>query len=132
MKNTLLIALAALPVLLTSCATPPPPPQAYHATDGSALVIQSIDGQTCRIVQPTASDKIANDQLLTTAKKLQSRQTAVVIMENYTEPQIGDQFRDRGTPWFVGLRTIGYKHIVFVQGNGSINPDGLITLAKYD
>lgn len=131
MKKILLPALVALPLLLSSCATPPPP-QAYHGTDNSALVIESLDGHTSRIVQPTASDKIANDAILTSARKLPQHQTAVVILENYTEAQIGEQFRSRGTPWFIGLRCLGYEHIVFLQGTGSNDPEGLLTLAKYD
>jgi hypothetical protein len=132
MKKFLLPALMVLPVLLSSCATPPPP-QAYHDTDHTALVIESLDGRTSRIVQPTASAMVvANDKVLNTARAFTQHQTAVVILENYTEAQIGDQFRDRGTPWFIGLRCLGYEHIVFLQGNGGHDPDGLITLAKYD
>lgn len=131
MKKILLPALMALPLLLSSCATPPPP-QAYHGTDNSALVIESLDGRTSRIVQPTTSDKIANDAILTSARNLPQHQTAVVILENYTEAQIGEQFRSRGTPWFIGLRCLGYEHIVFLQGTGSNDPEGLLTLAKYD
>jgi hypothetical protein len=131
MKKFLLPALMALPVLLSSCATPPVP-QAYHDTDHTALVIESLDGRTSRIVQPTASATVANDAVLNTARAFAQHQTAVVILQNYTEAQIGDQFRDRGTPWFIGLRCLGYEHIVFLQGNGSHGPDGLITLAKYD
>ena len=97
-----------------------------------ALVIESLDGSTSRIIQPTASPKVGNDQILTTAKTLPQHQTAVVILENYTEQQIGDQFRDRGTPWFIGLRSLGYEHIVFLQGKGDQDPEGLLTLAKYD
>ena len=59
------------------------------------------------------------------------RQTAVVILENYDEPQIGLEYRIRGTPWFVGLRGLGYEHIVFLQGRGVANPEGLITLTEY-
>jgi hypothetical protein len=33
---------------------------------------------------------------------------------------------------FVGLRYLGYQHIVFLQGRGVANPDGLITLAEYE
>lgn len=132
MKISLFLVVAAMPVLLSSCATPPPPPQAYHATDNSALVIESLDDHTSRMIQPAASAPVANDQLLTAARKLSRHQTAVVILENYTEPQMGDQFRDRGTPLFVGLRTVGYEHIYFLQGRGGREPEGLITLAKYD
>ena len=121
----------ALPLMLTSCATPPPP-QAYHTTDNSALVIESLDGRTSRLIQPTPTPEIGNDKVLTTARTLPQHQTAVVILENYNEPQIGDQFRNRGTPWFIGLRCLGYEHIVFLQGNGKSNPEGLIELAKYD
>jgi hypothetical protein len=131
MKKILLAALLGLPLFLTSCSTPTPP-QAYHATDSTALVIDSQDGRTSRIVQPILSQPVRNDKILTAAKVLPQRQTAVVILENYTEAQIGEQFRDRGTPWFIGLRCLGYEHIVFLQGNGQGNPEGLTELAKYD
>ena len=131
MKKALLPAILALPLLLNSCATPPPP-TAYHATDSSALVIDNLDGHTSRILQPTPTASTGNDQILTAAKTLPQHQTAVIILENYTESQVGDQFRDRGTPWFIGLRCLGYEHIVFLQGNGNNNPEGLVELAKYD
>lgn len=123
--------MAALPVILSSCATPQPP-QAYHTTDTSALVIDAMNARTSRIILPTPSGPIANDQVLTTAHNLSQHQTAVVILENYNEPQVGDEFRNRGTPWFIGLRCLGYEHIVFLQGNGAGSPEGLLTLAKYD
>ena len=131
MKKSLLLALAVVPLLLSSCATPKPP-QAYHGTDNSALVIESIDARTSRILMPTATGPIANGEIMTTVKNFPAHQTAVVILENYSETQVGDEFRDRGTPWFIGLRCLGYEHIVFLQGNGAGNPEGLVTLAKYD
>lgn len=131
MKKSLLLSLAALPVILSSCATPPPP-QAFHSTDSTAIVIDAVDARTSRIIMPAPVGPIANDAVLTAAKKLPLHQTAVVILENYNEPQIGDEFRNRGTPWFIGLRCAGYEHIVFLHGNGAANPEGLITLAKYD
>ena len=70
--------------------------------------------------------------VLAKAMALPEHQAAVVILENYTEPQIGEQFRDRGTALFVGLRNLGYQHIVFLQGNGIANPEGLMTLAEYN
>jgi hypothetical protein len=63
---------------------------------------------------------------------LSEHQEAVVILENYTELKIGEQFRDRGTALFVGLRNLGYQHIVFLQGNGVANPEGLVTLVEYN
>jgi hypothetical protein len=131
MKKTLSLAMAALPILLCSCATPQPP-QAFHNTDNSALVIESLDRQTCQIIQPTPSDKIENGKVMSRVSSLPQRQTAVVILENYSEPQVGGEFHDRSLPWFMSLRTLGYEHIVFLQGTGSNNPEGLITLAKYD
>lgn len=131
MKTKILFSLAVLPLLITACATPKPP-QTFHNTDQSALVISSLDTSTSQILEPAQSAKIPNDTILNAASALPTRQTAVVILENYTEPTIGEQFRDRGTPWFVGLRHLGYEHIVFVKGNGVGNPEGLITLAKYD
>ena len=126
------MAFAALALILTSCATPPPPPQAFHNTDNNALVIASLDDNTCKMLQPTSSSGEKNDMVLARAMTLPQHQAAVVILENYNEPQIGQQFRDRGTALFVGLRSLGYQHIVFLQGNGSANPEGLITLAEYN
>lgn len=117
--------------MLTSCVTEPPP-QAFYNTDGTALVIKSLDDRTCQMLEPKASVKEDNDKVLAEAMTLPQHQTAVVILENYTEPQIGEQFRYRGTPLFVALRNLGYQHIVFVQGMGVANPDGLMTLAEFD
>jgi hypothetical protein len=131
MKITILTGLLAIPLLLSSCATPRPP-QAFHKVDNTALVIDSLDNNTCQVVAPAPLGKQQNDQVLTEAHKLSPRQTAVVILENYSEPQPGAQFRDRTTALFVGLRGAGYEHIVFLQGNGVNNPEGLLTLANYD
>jgi hypothetical protein len=125
------LALAGMAVILTSCATPQPP-QAFYNTDSTALVIKSLDDGTSQIIQPLVSKRENNNMLLAKAMTLPQRQTAVVILENYSEPQIGEQFRDRGTPLFVGLRHLGYQHIVFVQGMGVASPEGLMTLAEYN
>jgi len=126
------MALAALAITLSSCASQPLPPQAFHNTDNNALVIASLDDNTCQMIQPKISSGEKNDLVLAKAMALPQHQAAVVILENYTEPQIGQQFRDRGTALFVGLRNLGYQHIVFLQGNGGDNPEGLITLAEYN
>jgi hypothetical protein len=129
MNINISLALAALAVILTSCATPS---RAFHNTDKTALVIESLDSQTCQMLQPNTSVRESNDQLLAEAAALSQHQTGVVILENYTEEEIGDQFRDRGTPWVVGLRNLGYQHIVFLQGLDVANPEGLTTLVRYD
>jgi len=123
------LALVALVIIATSCATPS---RAFHNTDNTALVVQSWDNQTCRMLQPTTSAKEDHDQLLARVVALPQHQTAVVILENYTEQEFGDQFRDRGTPWVVGLRNLGYQHIVFLQGVDVANPEGLTTLVQYN
>ena len=123
------LVMLALAVSLSSCATPS---RAFHNSDNTALVIQSWDNQICRMLQPTPSAKVTNDQLLAQAVALPQHQTVVVILENYTEEQFGDQFRDRGTPWLVGLRNLGYQHIIFLQGLDVANPEGLTTLVQYD
>ena len=122
------LILLALAVGVTSCATPS---RAFHNTDSTALVIESLDSQTSQMLQPNTSARKSNDQLLAEARALSQHQTAVVILENYTEEEIGGQFRDRGTPWVVGLRNLGYQHIVFLQGLGVANPEGLITIVQY-
>ncbi len=130
MKKIILPVLLAVPFLLSSCATPPPP-VAFHKTDNTTLVIESLDNKTSRIVQPAVSSKETNDKILTQAKSLLSRETAVVILENYTEPQPGTQFRDRSIDLFFGLRALGYEHIYFLQGNGLPDPENLLTVVEY-
>jgi hypothetical protein len=133
MKKNFLPALLACPLLLVSCATSPTAQrQTYHVTDVDALVVKSVDRQNSQMLQPAATEPTHNETVLSKAHALPKRQTAVVILENYTERQIGNDFRDRGTEWFVCLRNLGYQHIVFLQGNGLNNPEGLPTIAKYD
>jgi hypothetical protein len=125
-----IFTLLALPLFLTSCATKPP--VAFHKTDNSTLVIESLDNQTCQMLQPAPSARETNDRLLVQLRSLHEHQTAVVILENYNERRLGSQFRDRSMPWFLGLRMMGYTHIYFLQGQAVLNPEGLPTLAEYD
>lgn len=131
MKVCTILALMAVTSLLTSCATSQPR-QAFHNTDKTAVVIESLDGQTGQMILPSSSTKQGNDDVLAAAMGLPQHQTAVVILENYNEPRIGGEFRARGTPWFVGLRVLGYQRIVFLQGNGTADPEGLPTLVEYN
>jgi len=132
MKTSLALTLAALPLVFAGCATPTAPQAFHNNLDGAALVIESLDNQQSQMVLPTATAAEQNNQLLQQARTLPQHQTVVVILENYTEPQLGQQFRDRGTPWFIGLRGLGYEHIVFLHGNGTANTEGLPLLARYD
>ena len=131
MKKTLLLLTATLPVILSSCATSRPP-QAFHNTDNAALIVESLDNRSCQVVAPTTTATEENTRVLDQAKSFAQRQTAVVILENYSEPQLGPEFRDRSMAWFIGLRGLGYQHIVFLQGKGNADPNGLPTLAEYD
>ncbi len=136
MQNWFLaLALLAVPcpVMLTSCATPPAP-QAYHNLDNSALIVESLDARSCQILAPTAMEREDNARLLDRAKTFPAHQTVVIILENYSEPQLGPEFRNRTMGWFIGLRGLGYQHIIFLKGNGATNPDpnGLLTLADYE
>jgi D-serine deaminase-like pyridoxal phosphate-dependent protein len=131
MKKIILPILLALPVILSSCATPQQSPVAFHKTDNTTLVIQSLNDRTSQMVQPTSSAMEDNDKVLAQAKTMQSHQTAVVILENYTEPQPGRQFQARGTPLFIGLRGLGYEHIYFLQGKGVADPENLPTVIEY-
>jgi len=131
MKIVNTLGIVALAITLTSCATPPPP-QVFHNTDNTALIIESLDRATCQMIQPATSGAENNEKVLAKAMELPQHQAAVVILENYTDPDFGDQFRDRGTTWFVALRSLGYQHIVFLQGRGISNPEGLTTLVQYE
>jgi len=125
----IVLTLVALAIITTSCATPS---RAFHNTDSTALVIQSWDDQTCQMLQPTTSAKESNDQLLARALALPQHETAVVILENYAEREFGEEFRDRSTPWVVGLKNLRYQHIIFLKGVGVANPEGLNALIQYD
>jgi hypothetical protein len=131
MNKSIFLALAALPLILTSCATPLPP-VAFHQTDNTALVIKSFDDRTCQMLQPTAVAREKNDKLLDQARSFQQHHTAVVILENYTESRMGGQFNVRGTEWVVGLRGLGYERVYFLQGNGATDPEGLPIIFQYD
>ena len=124
-----LLALVALSIISTSCATPP---RTFHNDDNTALVIDSLDNQTCRMLRPDASASEDNGKFLARASTLPKSQTVVVILENYTEQGFGDQFRDRSMPWVVGLKNLGYQHIIFLKGLDVANPEGLTTLVRYD
>lgn len=131
MKLSLALAVAVLPILLTGCATPPAP-QAYHNTEAPAIVIESLDGHTSQMIQPVKTGPEPNSQLLAEMKKMPQNQTVIIILENYAEPQIGPQFRDRSMPWFLSLRGIRCEHIFFLQGKGVPDAEGLLTLAEYN
>lgn len=130
-KSILLLLTAALPVVLSSCATSEPP-QAFYNTDNSALIVESLDSHSCQALAPTATQREEDSRFLDQARTFPRRQTAVVILENYSEPQMGQEFRDRSFGWFIGLRGLGYQRIVFLKGNGMTEVNGLPTLAEYD
>ena len=131
MKICTTMALAALAISLTSCATTRQP-QAFHNTDNNAVVIDSLDAKTGQMLEPATSVREENDAVLAKAMNQPKHETAVVILENYAEPRIGEQFRDRGSLWFVCLRSLGYQHNVFLQGQGITDPKGLKILVEYD
>ena len=130
MKISPLIALAALAVLSTSCATTPPT-QSSHNRDNGAVVIGSLEGKASQMLQPAAIIQQDNDAVLARAMKLSGHQTTVVTPAKTDESQMGLQYRIRGTPWFVELRGLGFEHVVSNQDSGVFNPGGLITFTQY-
>lgn len=134
MNKTLCLWLITLPVVLSSCATPAPP-QTYRNADAAALIVESLDAGSCRMLAPTPMEREDNARLLDRAKSLGSHQTAVVILENYSEAELGREFRDRSMGWFMGLRGLGYQRIVFLKGDGAPGANavnGMQTLADYN
>ncbi len=131
MKLSCVLALAALPLLLTACASTPER-VVFHTTDDLALVVESFDNNTAQLIYPSQTGKAKSAEILDQAKKLARHDTAVIILENYPELEPGILFRDRSMGWFIGLRGLGYQHIYFLRGTGSPAPEGLVTLAEYD
>src|SRR5579872_3772284 len=101
MKKVVLLLTAALPVMLCSCASNAPR-QAFHSSDNTALIVQSLDGRSCQVLAPTAINREDNARLLDQARTFPHNDTAVVILENYSEPEMGPEFRDRTFAWFIG------------------------------
>lgn len=127
-KITVVMAL----VMASGCSTPAPV-RTYEHNDASAVIIRSFDSSWASLKTDSEfGPQRRINQLLDLIKDLPVHKTAVVILENYTEPQPNEQFRDRGTPWFIALRALGYEHIVFLRGQNVPNPDGLVVLANYD
>ena len=107
----------------------------FHNTDDSALIVKSFDNRNCEVMAPTAIAKVENvenTRVLAQAGAFARHQTAVVILENDSEPRLGPEFRDSTFDWFIGLRSLGYQHIVFLQGAGVNDPDCLTTLVEYN
>jgi hypothetical protein len=102
-EEILLLAVAALPVLVSSCATPKPA-QVCHNADASGLIVKSFDNRTCEVIAPTAIVREANARVRGQATVFPRHQTAVVILENDSKPQVSPEFRDRTFGWFIGLR----------------------------
>jgi hypothetical protein len=130
MKKAPWMLILSLSGLLCSCSTSDSPP-VFHSTDEACLVVESLDNRSARVIAPTALPPLDDAQVLDRIKPLGPHRTAVVILEEYSEAQPGPQFRDRTFPWFMGLRGLGYQHIVFLQGHGVSAPDGLPVLAEY-
>jgi hypothetical protein len=130
MKKTVLFLSFAGLALLCSCATSTVQ-EAFHSTDKSALIIKSIDARSSQVIAPTAMAAEDNGKILDRLKSYPKSQTAIIILENYGEPQVGPEFRDRTEGWFIGLRGFGFQHIVILKGNEGADPDGLHVLAEY-
>ena len=130
MKTFFSVLCATLLALLCSCATARPP-QTFQDTNPSVLVIVSLDGHSSQVTSPVRLGRMENSQLLEQLKGSARRQIAVVILEDYAELEPGVQFRDRSFAWFLGLRGLGYQHIVFLRGKGVSDPTGLPILAEY-
>jgi hypothetical protein len=131
LRRVFLLLTAGLPMMLSSCSTDSSL-HTYHNTDSTALIVQSLDGHSCRVLSPTAMEREENIRLLERAKTFSQHQTAVVILENYDEARLGPEFRDRSLGWFISLRGLGYQHIYFLKGGGVADPNGLPMLAQYD
>lgn len=131
MKIKICCWFVVLSALLSSCATGKSTPRTFRNTDDSALIVESFDTRSSQNTSPTDKNDTAIARALNVARNLAQHRTAIVILEDYSEPEIGLQFRDRATVWFVGLRGVGYQHIVFLKGHGVADPDGLPVVAEY-
>lgn len=130
MKRTLSVLGVTALVMLCSCATPGPPPP-FHYQDKSAVIIKSLNDHSSQLIAPTPTAETINNRIVDQLKSFPQRSLAVVILENYSEPVLGPEFRDRSVDWMLTLRLVGYQHIVFLRGKGVGDPEGLPILAQY-
>jgi hypothetical protein len=130
MKKIFLNLLLSVPVMLGGCASEPAP--TLCRANRSLLVVDTHDSRTGQVVAPIESAKMEIVPLLDKIKSLAKAPAVIVILENYQEAKPGPVFRDRSLPWYLGLRLLGYDHVVFVQGNGLPDPDGLRVVAEYN
>jgi hypothetical protein len=130
MKISTPMVLAPLAILLTSCATTSPP-QTLHNAHNDAVAIDNTNVKTNLVRQPATTVQDDNDMVAANVVNLSKRQTATTTPENNDQPQSGLEYHIHGTPWFIGLRGLRNEHVVFLQGKGASNPEGLITLTQY-
>jgi hypothetical protein len=130
MNTPSLVVAVALSLFVFSCAAPHPT-EAFQAGNNNVLVIDSLDAHSGQVLSPVAQAKADNSQVLAEIKSMEHKAMAVIILEDYREPEPGKEFRNRCMDWFMGLRQLGYQRIVFLQGQGVSQPDGLKVLAQY-
>lgn len=130
MKISTTMALAALAALLTSCATTRQP-QTLHNSVNDAVISQNSDVKTNPVRNPAFAGMDDSSVVAAKAMNLSKRQAPATTPANYEQPPAGLEYRIRGTSWFIGLRGLRDEHVVFLQGKGASNPEGLITLTQY-
>ena len=94
------------------------------------IVITSSDTEHNKLIQPTNANSIQNFQLdeLGNVLKGQSTNTTVIfILAPYTSTnnpttneKLADQFHNRLTRSFIGLRALNFNHLVFASEDGLI------------
>lgn len=131
MKIACFFGALILPLMLCSCRTPGDVTSAPVSSHPS-LVITSADSDSGQIILPQVLDPAPEPRVLDQARTFPARDIAIVILENYSEPQPGPLFQHRSVMWFMGLRNLGYQHIIFLRGHGVAAPEGLPVIARYD
>ena len=130
MKTSVLFLCLSAMIMVCSCTTSAPQ-QSFHNTDNAALIIKSMNIRSSQVIAPKLLAEADNSQTLDQLREFAGGKTAIVILENYADTEAGSDFRNRGQAWFMGLRGLGFQHIVFVRGNGVTDPNGLPVVAEY-
>jgi len=133
MRAALLIFFLGLLLMTGACSTPDTGTgEVFHGTNNSSIVIESLNERKVQLLAPNATRVMDAPQMLDLLQTMGPRQTAILVLENYSEPQLGTEFRDRTMGWFLGLRGLGYKQIIILRGTGEPSLEGRPILAEYN
>jgi hypothetical protein len=122
-------------LLATACSTPRTSPVArFQEQDQANLIVRYYTDETSFVVKPQKTDGpflsiLRWDDVLDVARQLPGRELAVVILVHYPSQDKADAVKTKWTSLLTGL---GYQRVVFLDGYGGRQVNGLPILTRAD